>query len=212
MRIWALFFLLIVCLPSFAQLEIYKTLSDYKNNTPVSYVLDGEIRPYNSGLVFKTKDGKHNITTDEFWGFKYNNILFRTCIGNKAMAALISAGKICYWEDGEYVLDGINNKTFNQPDISWKCNCDAVYLSQTIESELYYRDFHPFISLDTSYIRLSECVFNGMPEKNQKSLKPMNKIMKLGGEGPTAMLNYVSRITYFIDVLRKCVKDFNAAE
>lgn len=90
-----------------AQLTIYKTYDDYKNNTGKEY--DNSYGYYGMGgsdafggfiVIFKSdKSGKIEVKCGQVWGFKYDGRLFRT--GPKEAPFWVRhIGKLCFYGNG----------------------------------------------------------------------------------------------------------------
>ena len=90
-----------------AQLTIYKTYDDYKNNIGEKHDNSYEFVRFGGGtgspgylLFFKNKNGdKIKIICGEIWGFTFKNDLYRIGV-DRVPAVLVSNNKICFYKDG----------------------------------------------------------------------------------------------------------------
>jgi len=216
-NIISLILALIAFANSYAQLEIYKTIDDYKKGTPVKYTMT-DIKYYadvvgshiyHPMLQFKENGKKVKIDMTENWGFKYKDILFvRDATRGNLIVGLLSSGKINYWENAVFIFKKIEHQTPGMSEVDYG---DAAYLSTEIGSTLIsFNTYRKFFQNNKGYDNLLQCVHDNST-LNDKKLKLANKVFNLGGEDSIALFMYFSRANNEKDlsVLRKCIKDMN---
>ena len=219
-KITTLLLAFIAFLSCFSQVEVYKTLKDYQNNTPEKYTSTtvkfyADYRSsfsYKPILEFKEDGKKVKIMLSEAWGFKYKGILFRTIttMGNITIG-LLSEGKICYWENAVFIFKKIDHIT---PGLTNAYYGYASYLSKNIESAIVTYDFRVLLNSNNEYNTLVDCVETKFIEEynyTEKEMKRLDKLNNIGGTDGVALINYLSRYNYDkeLNILRKCIKNFN---
>ncbi|MFN8259828.1 MAG: hypothetical protein U0X41_02705 [Chitinophagales bacterium] len=121
-----------------AQVEVYKTYEDYKNNIYTHYADYKKSKVAASGadyIFIDDKSAEVSINTNTIWGFKYKDVLFRIfkLSAYAPAAAVINVGKVVYYENGDAYLKSLKN---NREDV--KLNLGLSYFfSATLESEVY---------------------------------------------------------------------------
>lgn len=207
---------------SYAQLEVYKTVEDFKNNTPQKYVTSAKVTQDKNFGSFKTslkikQDGQKDveILLSEIWGYKYKNVLFR-CFNftheglNKKMiahAALISTGKFCYWECGEAVMDVLENPEKKKGLIYMS---SFYFSNDTLSDIVQNKDFRPFFNKDFATYKplCDEAQKNGQSVSKYKNIKMGNMMFHLGGEDGIAYVK-IFAIGKEMEYIRQAVKTVN---
>jgi hypothetical protein len=198
---------------SFAdQIMIYKTIADYKLDKPT--IVEGEVSTfqgpdgalvYVSGFTVKNTKKEHFYSND-FWGFKFKDILFRSFKfkmkqqknGKESYGymALVSQGKIVYWENGLAILDILTSDKTPKKGFLYDQACNGLYgLSKDVESEIYSARFNEFFRKYPEYKAMpadyAEKVLNNKDCRGPKepNLTLMNKLYDIGGTDDIAYMN-----------------------
>lgn len=219
-KITTLLFAFIAFLSCYSQVEVYKTLKDYQNNTPEKYTSTTakfyadyrKVGLFKPTLEFKEDGKKVKIMLTDVWAFKYKGILFRTIttMGNITVG-LLSDGKICYWENAVFIFKKIEKMSPGLADYEYG---KAAFLSKSKESEIIKAEFNTFLESNIEYKKLIEIVESRFKEtsanyeKNQKFIK---KIQKFIGNNGIEIMNHLSSSNYDkeLSILRSCIKEFN---
>ena len=127
-------FTFLISLAAHAEVVIYKTYQVYKDDKGEKYD-DYHGFQHTKGnviLSFLKDDKKTKIACKDMWGFKYNDILFRTDVKNNQPVRVVVVGKICYYENGIAHLGMIRDK---KDEGSFTIG-NFCYLSKDLNSEL----------------------------------------------------------------------------
>jgi hypothetical protein len=123
-----------------AQLTVYKTYTDYKNNTGTFYDASYKYKGIKGSSAFGgfqlnfESNGKPTMTVHcgSIWGFKYRDSLFRIA-ANGDPAVLTNAGKMCFYQNGYFVLRDMEPGSYASKSIKESI---SNYVSKDMESEL----------------------------------------------------------------------------
>lgn len=220
-KITTLLFAFITFLSCYSQVEVYKTLKDFQNNTPEKYTSTiikfypdyRSFGKYKPTLEFKEDGKKVKIMLTDVWAFKYKGILFRTIttMGNITVG-LLSDGKICYWENAVFIFKKIDHAI---PGLSDADYGDAAYLSANVESDIIKgENFKVFLNSNTEYKKLIDIVearFKESSKSYEKEQKTLKKIQKVAGNNVIGIMDYLSFSNYDkeLNILRSCIKEYN---
>lgn len=202
------------------QILIYKTYQDYKNNTPTT--IDGDIDGfpdsspalvYKSGIRIKSNGKKEDYRCSDFWGFKFKDVLFRCFKFNLKYSkngqtsygfmALVSEGKICYWENGIAIIDILNSTKEKKKGNIEGLACDGKFgLSKSIDADIITARFNNFIKSNKEYATLASefktfaLAHEDFPKvlKKENGIKNQDKLMDLGGTDDIAYLNLAAGV------------------
>lgn len=201
------------------QILIYKTFNDYQNNTPT--ILEGEVEgfpdmqlnsTYHSGFTVKTKEKKERFFAEEIWGFKFKDVLFRTFkfflkqqkngLPSFGFMALVSQGKICYWENGLAIIDILNSDKDPRKGYIKDLACNGYFgLSKSIESDIHTGRFNNFFSQNPEYKDMPAEFRNAVINHpdcagslKKVNLKASDKLFDLGGVDDIAFMNFLGGV------------------
>lgn len=217
---------------SFGNVEVFKTLEDFKNNTPekysdeLKYFAKGINTGYETTITVENNGIKKEIQAKDIWGFKYKNILFRTYKYNLqnikgknesfGLAALVSEGKICYWENAMPIIEVLDKpekkKVYMPPGFA--NGLFFLSLSNISEIKVFGKNFREFFNENKEvYTILKECLSKDSDfNKNMKMVKMMNKMMKFNGESlgedEIAYISYLSAKNKE-EIIRPCINLLN---
>lgn len=133
-------FSLLLAIHAIAQLTVYKTYTDYKSNMGTAY--DGSYKykgisgsgTFGGYVVDFESKGKPeiNIHCSGVWGFKYRDSLFRIA-ANGAPAVLTSSGKMCFYQNGCFVLRDMEPGSYASKAIK---ESESNYVSKDLQSDM----------------------------------------------------------------------------
>lgn len=132
-----LLILLMIPLVSMAQLTVYKTFEDFKNQEGESYAIYyGHMHiggKYRILVKQKRTDKEIKIKCKKIWGFTYKDQLFRSTGKTGSFARLMYQGGIYYYENGVAHMDILSSDA-GQGNFSIGY---FAYFSEGINSELF---------------------------------------------------------------------------
>lgn len=243
-KIATLILIFITQISIYAQIEIYKTYDEYKNNT--STKSEGEVlfRPggmqagFQSFIIVKNNKDKTEYQFKDIWGFKYKDVLFRTYKYQLnytkdikytfGCAALVSEGKIFYWENGMGIIEILNStKEKKIGHVDQSIGNGNFFFSKKLESEIINKRFKLFLNQNPELKQIAECVKSKAEKENRYSnMKMANKLFDLEGEDAIGYLNFFDGIndnegkpfglsagirstSRNMTFIRECVKSYN---
>lgn len=120
--------------------------------------------------------------------------------------ALVSEGKICYWENGIAIIDILNSDKEKKKGTIRGLACDGKFgLSKSIDSDIITARFNNFIKSNKEYATLASefksaaLAHEDFPKvlKKENGIKMQDKLMDLGGTDELAYLNLATGVNNY---------------
>ena len=205
-RLMTLILFLVILKTTNAQVEVYKTYSDYQNNISAKYAdfLKNKIAHVGQDLIFLDDKGeKVKINSTEIWGFKYKNTIFRFYLNDAyyPMAAVVNIGKLVYYENGIAYMEMLK-KNKDKGSYDFIVDGNSWYFSKDLNSEIEKANKLEYSSTKyPEYKELYDCLmqdskYKGLNEKSKKDEDEKRALRK----------TYLSNLS--IKKVRECISSF----
>jgi hypothetical protein len=174
-----------------------------------NYYLSGYSKP----ILTVTKNGK-KIKLDmlEYWSFEYKGIFFRREYKTSTYQALLSSGKLFYWESAKLILI-ILESTKSKIKLIEAWSFMSICMSNSLDGEMKFSNgLIDFFNENPELKKVAQC-YNNKSEVKISDFFIKNQ--KLGNDKELQKLIYLADINreYYDKkerkILRDCVKEFN---
>lgn len=221
-KIIVLFIMIAFLQSTYAQVVVYASYDGYKNDTGTIY--NGEIN-YRPNFVsgrnnnnyqpyLQIKDGKEKNKVDiiDAWGFTYKGILFKRDTVSNLFFALLSEGKVYYWENAIVLFKELDDVWYNTQNVDYG---KGVFISTDINAPSQYYVLDKKKATGSTYTSKYNKLFEMNPTlqpflncigENKKNVTGFKKV-----DNVTAFLFFTDCITNtkWRNILRKCIKTLN---
>jgi hypothetical protein len=211
----------------FAQAEVYATYNEYKNTTGTKYEGNINYRPnfvsgrknnnYQPYLEIKNGKEKSKVELINDWGFKYKGILFVKDTNSDLYYALLSEGKLYYWENAIIIFQELDDVWYNTQNVNYG---RGSYISTDINLPTQYYELDKKNAFSSTYTVKYNELFKLHPElqpfldcigENKKAVPLLGKINDnmllfetLSSNVNTDKLSKKQR-----NLIRNCIKSLN---
>lgn len=214
---------LIAFINSYAQqVVVYTSHYEYENNKGTKYTGEINYRPnfvsgrnnnnYQPYLQIKEGKEKNKVDIIDAWGFKYKGILFKRDTVSNLFFALLSEGKVYYWENAIILFKELDDVWYNTQNVDYG---KGVFISTDINAPSQYYVLDKKKATGSTYTSKYNKLFEMNPtlqsfldciDENKKNVTGFKKV-----DNVTAFLFFTDCITNtkWRNILRKCIKTLN---
>ncbi len=190
------------------KVKLYKSYSHYLSKDAEVY----DFQDFNQRILTVTKDGKKTkLYLMDYWGYEYKGVFFRREYYTNTFQALLSSGKLFYWESAVLVMLILENKKSKYTIHDWPDM--SICMSNSLDGEMKFSNgLIDFFNENPELKKVAQCYNN---KSKVKISDFFIKNQKLGNDKELQKLIYLADINreYFDKkerkILRDCVKDFN---